>query len=350
MTKRGILITNLGSPEAPTTEAVRIYLNEFLMDKYVIDIPYLLRALLIKGIVLRTRPQKSAEAYKLIWTKEGSPLITATKNLTHKVQAILGSEYSVKFGMRYGNPSLKSVLDEFKKEGISKVQLLPLYPQWALASTASTLAHIKKIKLEDSIQSVLKAFYYREDFIDLWVSRYKKLLIEKNIQDKKLKTKIVFSFHGIPERHIKKSPESQGCQMSALCCRSRNSPYCYRSHSQKTADAIAKKLGLSEDDYIVTFQSRLGPDQWLRPFTDVVLKELPTQGVERCILFSPAFTADCLETLEELDERGKEDFIHAGGKEFFLVPSLNDADDWAQVLAQWVNENNLFEPFYAPSI
>ncbi len=344
MAKTGILISNLGSPDAPTPEAVKKYLDQFLMDPYVIDLPYLLRAFVVRGLILRKRSVKSAEAYSTVWTEEGSPLVVYTRNLTQKVQEALGDSYSVKFAMRYANPSFQDVLSEFKNEGIDNVLLLPLYPQWALASSASTEAHVRELNHPCRVKAVLKPFYDQNDFIELFAQRTRE--VQATFKDPTLKTHYLLSFHGIPERHIRKSPGCSKCPIDADCCFKPDAPeFCYRAHCRRTARALAAKLGLKDDEYSVSFQSRLGVDQWLLPFTDVVLKELPPKGVERLVMLSPAFTADCLETIEELGERGMEDFMHAGGKDFHLVPSLNDRDDWAEVLARWVKEPTRFADF-----
>lgn len=267
-----------------------------------------------------------------------------TRNLTQKVQRILGSDYSVKFAMRYANPSFKNVLDEFSREGINDVLLLPLYPQWALASTASTEAHVRELNHPCRVKAELKPFYDEPDFVKLFASRV--LDTKKDFSENSYKTHYLFSFHGIPERHIKKSPGCSKCPIDAHCCLKPDAPeFCYKSHCTRTAHAVAKELGLKSDEFTMSFQSRLGVDQWLRPFTDVVVQELPTKGVERMVMLSPAFTADCLETIEELGDRAKEDFTHAGGKEFHLVPSLNDKDDWAEVLAKWVKDPTKFVDF-----
>jgi ferrochelatase len=343
MIKKGILLSNLGSPEAPTPEAVKPYLDQFLMDPYVIDLPYLLRALVVRGIILRKRPTESAHAYSTIWTKEGSPLLVFTRNLTKKVQAIMGEEYSVKFAMRYGNPSFKDVLDEFAAEGIGEVSLLPLYPHWALASTGSTLAHIQELKHSVKVKDYLSPFYDEKRFIDLWIKRVQ----EAQVPQDNLKTHYLFSYHGIPERHVKKTPGCKDyCKFQNECCLSADAPrLCYRSHCVRTSVAMAKLLNLSESDYTTSFQSRLGPDRWLQPPTDVVLKELPKKGVERLVVLSPAFTADCLETIEELGDRGRDDFIKSGGKDYILVACHNDQDDWAQLVSSWSQEKTHFESF-----
>lgn len=344
MAKKGILISNLGSPDAPTPEALKTYLDQFLMDPYVIDLPYLIRAFVVRGLILKKRSVKSAEAYSTIWTKEGSPLVVYTRNLTEKVQKILGDSYSVKFAMRYANPSFKNVFDEFSKEGVEEVLLLPLYPQWALASTASTEAHVRELKHKCRVKASLKAFYDQPEFVSLIADRVKE--IQKQFSGSALKTHYLFSYHGIPERHIRKSPGCAKCPIDSECCLKPDAPeFCYRSHSTRTTQAVAKSLGLKPDEYSMSFQSRLGVDQWLLPFTDVVIKELPSKGVERMVMLSPAFTADCLETIEELGDRAKHDFIEAGGKEFHLVPSLNDRDDWAQTLANWVKDPAKFSDF-----
>lgn len=344
MKKIGVLLSNLGSPDAPTPEALKAYLDQFLMDPYVIDLPYLLRAFVVRGLILKKRSVKSAEAYATIWTDKGSPLVIYTQNLTNKVQKILGDAYSVKFAMRYANPSFSKVLDEFKNEGIDEVLLLPLYPQWALASTASTEAHVRELKHPCRVKAVLKPFYNQEDFLKLFASRTREAV--SSFSQNKYKTHYLFSFHGIPERHIKKSPGCKNCPIDSQCCLKPDSPeFCYKSHCTKTAHGVAKLLGLSSEEFSISFQSRLGVDQWLRPFTDIVIKELPAKGFERLVMLSPAFTADCLETIEELGERAKEDYLHAGGKEFQLVSSLNDRDDWAQVLSSWVKNPTLFRDF-----
>jgi ferrochelatase len=349
--KKGILLSNLGSPDAPTPEALKVYLDQFLMDPYVIDVPYLLRVLLIRGIVLRKRPAESAKAYSTIWNiadkvddkNTGSPLVTYTRRHTLMVQKILGENYSVKFAMRYGKPSIKSVLDEFLSEGIREVSLLPLYPQWALASTGSTLAHIKKLKHPCKITQTLKNFYDDPDFIDLIFKRARATTRRFSTE---LKTHYLFSFHGLPERHIKKSPGCANCPIDDTCCLQENAPaLCYRSNCYKTAHAVAKKLELAPNDFTISFQSRLGPDKWLQPPTDLMYKELAERGVARLVIFSPAFVADCLETLEELNDRGRNDFFKAGGREFYLVPSLNDGSDWAELVAKWIGESSNFEDF-----
>ncbi|MEZ4816090.1 MAG: ferrochelatase [Bdellovibrionota bacterium] len=340
--KTGVLISNLGSPDAPTPEALRSYLDQFLMDPFVIDLPYLLRAFVVRGLILRKRAAASAKAYEIIWTPEGSPLVVNTKNLTRKVQAALGADYSVKFAMRYANPSFKNVLDEFLAEGIQEVLLLPLYPQWALASSASTDAHVRDLKHPCRVKAVLKPFYAHNDFIELFATRVKET--QEKFSNSKLKTHYLFSFHGIPERHIRKSPGCSKCPIDSECCLKESAPeFCYRSHCTHTTHSLAATLGLKTEEYSMSFQSRLGVDQWLLPFTDVVLKELPKKGVERLVMLSPAFTSDCLETIEELGERGQHDFIEAGGKEFHLVSSLNDRDDWADVLAKWVKTPQCFQ-------
>lgn len=338
--KKGILLSNLGSPSAPTPEALKVYLDQFLMDPYVIDLPYVLRSLLVRGIILRTRPKKSAHAYEIVWTPEGAPLVVTTNKLTQKVQKALGADYSVKFAMRYGEPSFQNVFDEFKSEGISEVSLLPLYPQWAYASTGSTEAHIKELNHSVKIDKQLDPFADDPDFIQLWLKRF----VDSQIPKDSLKTHYLFSFHGIPERHIKKrTPDCGTCRFDKSCCLAASAPkFCYRSLCEKTALGITRAMGLQESDYTVTFQSRLGLDPWLKPYTDKVIVELPKQGVERLVMFSPAFTADCLETIEELGVRAKEDFLESGGKEFTLVPCLNDGDDWASLLAQWVREEKYF--------
>ena len=346
--KKGIILSNLGSPSAPTPEALKVYLDQFLMDPYVIDLPFWLRAIVVRGIILRTRPKKSAEAYEVIWTDEGSPLVSTTHKLTQKIQDILGDDYSVKFAMRYGDPSFKQVIQAFAKEKVEDIRVLPLYPQWALASTASTLAHIQSKALRNQtpshlqIKKILKNFFDVPEFVQLWKSNF---MAANFTTHDKLTTHYLFSFHGIPERHIKKTPGCNNCRFSDDCCLAPDAPpLCYRSNCVKTAQAVANAIGLKPKEFTVSFQSRLGVDKWLQPPTDKVLEELPKNGVERLIVFSPSFTADCLETIEELGIRGRESFLGAGGKDFHLVPSLNSGDGWAALLAKWIKTEELFVP------
>ncbi|MBC7384842.1 MAG: ferrochelatase [Cryobacterium sp.] len=336
--KKGILLLNLGTPDAPDAESVRRYLGEFLMDPYVIDLPWLARAALVKGIILRTRPKKSAEAYKKVWTDRGSPLSFHTHDLVEKVQKVLGDDYRVLPVMRYGNPSVEKAIRTFQSEGIIEVTALPLYPQFSLAASKSSedwvMNEAKRLKFAGKIHLV-GAFYQDDHFLDAFVEQAKSAMIEFTPDF------TLFSFHGLPERHVKKVERVKGtCLASDDCCARMNEANvdCYRAQCFHTAREIASRLGLSEAEYSVAFQSRLGTTPWIKPYSDVVLKEIATSGKHKKVLMiSPSFVADCLETLEEIAIRGKEDFIAAGGDALVLAPSLNSSDRWVTCVSRLVS-------------
>lgn len=338
MKKTGVLLLNLGTPDAPDTESVRRYLDEFLMDPYVIDLPWIFRVLLVRGIILRTRPKRSAAAYRKVWTSRGSPLAFHTIDLAEKVQESLGSEYLVRPVMRYGKPHVSEALQEFVNQGIDSVVVLPLYPQYAVASTKSSEEWVKKqaelLKFKGKIKFI-GAFYNNESFLSAFA--------EKVIESRTTFTSdhLLFSFHGLPEQAVRKLDRSGGnhCLVNASCCDviTDVNRECYRAQCFFTARRIAEKVGLSKDQYQVTFQSRLGPTQWIRPYSDVVLKELGASGrVKNLLVVSPSFVADCLETLEEIAIRSRVDFIKSGGEDLRMVPSLNSSDRWVECVTELV--------------
>jgi ferrochelatase len=331
---KGALLVNLGSPESTSVSDVKKYLDEFLMDKRVIDMPYLLRALLVKGIILNTRPKKSAAAYKKIWWDEGSPLIVLSDKLHQKVKE--QAQIPVELAMRYGNPSIGTGLKKLADLGVTKVLLIPLYPQFAMATTETIVVRAQqiakkkfpKIKIE-----TLPSFYKNDDYIDVLAKSIDKYL-NKNQPDH-----LLFSFHGIPERHIKKSDITQShCQLNSSCCSSLSPAhqFCYRHQCFKTTALVAEKLGLDKKFYTLSFQSRLGNDPWLQPYTDQTIIDLADKH-KRLAVVTPAFVADCLETLEEIGMEGKHEFLQNGGTEFITIPCLNDNDDWSIVLSKWIN-------------
>lgn len=330
---KGILLVNLGSPDSTSVKDVKKYLDEFLMDKRVIDMPYLLRAFLVKGVILRKRPAKSAEAYKRIWWDEGSPLIVITKRLQEKLQKQVS--VPVEIAMRYGNPSIKSGIEALHKKGVNHILMIPMYPQFAMATTEtiSVLAEkIRKKKYPNMQIDEIPAFYNREDYIQV---------LANSIKEKHDKDYLLFSYHGVPERHIFKSDVTQShCKLNAECCTTKSEAhrYCYRHQCLETSRLVAKKLGLKEGEYGTSFQSRLGKDPWLQPYTDATIEELAHNGVENLSVVTPAFVADCLETLEEIGLEGRDEFLEAGGKSFQLIPCLNDRDDWAGVITNWINQ------------
>jgi len=333
---KGALLVNLGSPNSTSTKDVKNYLGEFLMDERVIDVPYLLRAFLVKGIILNTRPKKSAAAYKKIWWKEGSPLIVLSERLHKKVQE--NSDIPVELAMRYGKPSIKSGIEKLAKQGVSEIFLIPLYPQFAMATTETivVLANeiIKKefpsIKITD-----LPAFHTNEDYVKV---------LSQSIQSELEKTKpdhLLFSYHGVPERHIKKSDVTKShCKINGSCC---NTPspaheFCYRHQCYETTKLVAKHLNLEEGTYSTSFQSRLGRDPWLQPYTDKTIDTFAQNGTKNLAVVTPAFVSDCLETLEEIGMEAKESFIENGGEKFNTIPCLNDDENWAKTVAKWIND------------
>jgi len=334
MQKKGVLLINLGTPNSPSTKDVRKYLREFLMDKYVIDLPYLTRWFLVNLIIATFRAPKSAAIYQKVWTKNGSPLLFYGKKITDLLQKKLGNNYQVYLGMRYQNPSINSVLQQIKADGITDLRVIPLYPQYASSSTKTC---IEKVKTE------LKRIDYfpRISFIENFVSNKKFITTFSELGDKYWKTntfdKVIFSYHGIPERHILKDSENGFCQLNDKCCATYkdSNRLCYRAQCYETSRLIAAKMNLSEDDYLVAFQSRLetrARDPWLKPYADLVIADLPQQGIKKVLCFSPSFIADCLETTIEVGEEFKEIFMENGGEQWQLVESLNDHPLWIEAL------------------
>ncbi len=340
-TKTGILLINLGTPDAPETRPVRKYLRQFLSDPRVIDINPFGRFLLLNLIILPFRAAHSAAAYRSIWTKEGSPILNYGKGLEKNVQKFLDQrhpgKYAVKLGMRYGQPSIESVIDQFIIEDVMTIRVLPLFPQYASATFASALEEVYRVVNKKwnmpSIQA-LKPFYDNDQFLESFAHVAMETIGGEHFDH------FLFSFHGLPERHIRKSepPGQPRCLVDKNCC-SQIEPrnrYCYRIHCFTTARGIARKMGLTEAQWSVSFQSRLGRDPWIRPYTDQVIRQLPKDGITSLAVLSPAFVADCLETLEELGIRGKEDFLAAGGENYRLIPSLNVHPKWVTTVADLV--------------
>lgn len=333
---KGVLLVNLGSPESPTAKDVKPYLDEFLMDKYVIDYPYIFRALLVRGIILRTRPEKSAEAYRRIWWDEGSPLIVISKRLQQKVAQQVN--VPVALAMRYGNPSIESGLRELYDKGIREVMLFPLYPQYAMATikTIVILAEeVRKKHFPDMKFTHIKPFYNNSDYIEAQAAT-----IRRHLQDFDF-DHILFSYHGVPERHIRKTdPTKSHCKIDSACCftPSPAHEFCYRHQCFETTRLLAEALNLPREKYSQSFQSRLGNDKWLEPYTDATLESLPSKGVKRLAVVTPAFVSDCLETLEEIGMEGAHQFKSKGGDDFFAVPCMNDDPEWVSVVAGRINE------------
>ena len=329
----GILLINLGSPKKLTKKSVREYLKVFLSDDYVLDLPKILQQIILRVFILPFRPKKTLEAYELIWTPEGSPLIISTESIANKLSLKTG--WDVDYAMRYEDPSIENALLNFKNKGIYKIIVISLYPHNALATTITTEMETRIVanKLSEDFELVFtKPFFDNEIYINAIANTIKPCL-EKASFDK-----IVFSYHGIPKRQAKKTDETGvHCFSDSNCCEiaGDGSKDCYRSHTRIASDLTAKKLGLSDDQWEVAYQSRLGPG-WLTPFTDKRLAELPEEGKKNIAVLCPSFISDCLETLEEIDIRGRKTFFDAGGKIMTYIPCLNDSEDTINLLENLV--------------
>lgn len=334
--KKGVLLVNLGTPDSPEVSDVGKYLTEFLNDERVIDFPYLKRKLLVNGIIVPFRKKASAKSYQELWTKDGSPLLIYSEGLTQKVANLMGEDYSVKLAMRYQSPSINGVLSEFEKEGVSELIVLPLYPQYASSSTGSTIQKVlETVQKWENIPNVksISSFFDHPKFIDCVVNRAKQFNLEEYDH-------VLFSYHGLPERHIKKSHDN-GLPCDLKKCEVRFEPgmkYCYKAACYQTTRLLVEKLGLKEGRYSLAFQSRLGKDPWIQPYSDVVVEELAKKGCKKLLAFSAAFTADCLETIFEIGVEYQEIFEEHGGEKVTLVPSLNDGDDWAEAVVDIIKE------------
>jgi ferrochelatase len=334
MSKKGVLLINLGSPNSPTKKDVKIYLREFLMDGKVLDIPYLIRKLLVELIILPTRPKKSAAAYQKVWWNEGSPLVVLSKRLTKKVQEKL--TIPVDLGMRYGNPSIQFAMKNLYDKGVDDLYIIPLYPQYAMSTTETVIEKVKEIQnkyFQNLKLSFLNPFYNNPEYIDS-ISN----VIKTNLPDEF--DTLLFSYHGLPERHIYKTDPFKGCEIGNCCFKDSipSHDFCYRHQCYKTTELIVKKLNLPSEKVKVSFQSRLLNDPWLKPYTNETLEELAKNGKKKIAVVTPAFVSDCLETLEEIAMEGKEEFIHAGGESYTYIPCLNENEQWVNNLVSWINQ------------
>ncbi len=331
--KTGVLLINLGSPKELTKKSVKEYLRVFLSDDYVLDIPKILQQLILRFFILPFRPKKTLEAYELIWTPEGSPLILSTESIAKKLSQKTG--WDVSYAMRYEDPSIEKALVNFKSKGIYNIIVISLYPHNAMATTITTEMETRIVanKISENFELIFtKPFFDNEIYINS-LSNSIKPYIEKSSFDK-----IIFSYHGIPKRQAKKTDETgDHCFSTGNCCEveSEGSKDCYRSHTRIASDLTAKKLGLNEDQWEVAYQSRIGPG-WLTPFTDKRLAELPEEGKENIAILCPSFISDCLETLEEIDIRGRKTFFDAGGRNMTYIPCLNDSEETVTLLENLV--------------
>ncbi len=337
-TKVGVLLVNLGTPDSPSTADVRKYLREFLMDKRVVDYPLIPRWMLVNLIIAPFRAPKSAKEYQKLWEERGSPLKFYGEDVRDLLQKSLGNRYTVKLAMRYQQPSIKSALEALQKECVSHIICIPLFPQYASATTGSVIDKVMEITRQWQViptMSFVSKFPDHQLFIEAHVARARRYWEHQEYDH------VVFSYHGVPVRQIEKASFDHYCKVGS-CCNTyhKKNQYCYRAQCFHTTRTIAEKLGIPQEKYTVSFQSRLGPVPWIRPYTDEVLQELAQKGVKRVLVFSPAFVADCLETTLEVGETYKEQFQEAGGQVWQLVESLNDHPLWIDCLKDLVLQNN----------
>jgi ferrochelatase len=334
--KRGVILMNLGSPDSTEVRDVRKYLMEFLMDERVIDKPYLLRLLLVGGIIVPLRAKKSAEAYQTIWTKEGSPLIVLTAKLREALQNNI--DEPVEIAMRYKNPSMLSAYENLLKKvpDLEEIIAVPLYPHYAMSSYETAVEYAKEVHQKQHYSfklTFIKPYFDEPDYINSLAESMKPYLQGEYDH-------ILFSYHGLPERHIIKGDiTGSHCLKSDNCCEVASVAHsqCYRHQCLMTMKLVTERLNIPKEKYSYAFQSRLGGDQWLRPYTDFRLHELPKEGKKKLLVICPAFISDCLETLEEIGIRGKETFMEAGGESFTFIPCINVHPLWVNTLTKWIN-------------
>jgi ferrochelatase len=333
MPKRAVLLVNLGSPDSTSIPDVRRYLREFLGDERVLDLPAVARWALLEGIILRTRPKKSAHAYEQVWTKDGSPLIVTSRRIREKLAATLGAETPVYLAMRYGNPSIASVVAQIAADGIEELLLFPQYPHYAMSSWETVVVKVKE-EVAKQIPTLrvttVQPFFADADYIDALHAVSAPFFAQPHDH-------VLFSYHGLPERHLRKADSSRAhCLTVPDCCATCSPAHatCYRAQCFATTRALAARAGLAPEKHSVSFQSRLAGEPWLTPFTDFELARLPKEaGVKRLLVVCAAFTADCLETLEEIQQQGRATFLGAGGVDFQQVPCLNDHPAFIDFLA-----------------
>ncbi len=333
--KKGILLVNLGSPDSPSVPDVRRYLREFLMDGRVLDVAWPIRFCIVNFAILPSRPKQSAHAYQSVWTAEGSPLVA----ISRKVQAQLQRRNSlpIELAMRYQNPSIPDAIKSLEQAGVDNLLLIPLFPHYAMSSFETAVERVKEVAESLAPQmriQVQPPFYDEPDYISALVASADSYLRQGFDH-------LLFSFHGLPERHLRKSdPTRSHCLATPDCCQKPSPAHatCYRAQAFKTVAAFAKAANLPPNSYSVAFQSRLGRDPWLKPYTDIEVERFPGKGVKRLLVICPAFVSDCLETIEEIGMRAKESFLQAGGREFALIPCLNEHPAWIAALDKMIRQ------------
>ena len=334
MSKPGVLLVNLGSPDSPSVPDVRKYLREFLMDGRVLDAPWPIRFGIVHFAILPTRPKQSAHAYEKVWTAEGSPLVATSRNVRARLQERLS--IPVALAMRYQNPSIEGVIKDLVFEGVDELLLIPLFPHYAMSSYETAVVRVKEVAARHAplMKIAVQPPYYKDpDYIAALVGGAEEVL-------KRDFDHLLFSFHGIPERHLRKSDATgRHCLKVKNCCEVASPAHatCYRAQCFQTMKAFVKTAGVAEGRFSIAFQSRLGRDPWLTPYTDHELERLAKSGVKNLLVICPAFVSDCLETIEEIGMRGRETFVKAGGKDYTMIPCLNEHPLWIAALEKMVN-------------
>ncbi len=334
--KTGVILFNIGTPRSYEVNDVKEYLLEFLMDKDVINLPFFIRWPLVHGLIVPKRAPFSAENYKKVWMKEGSPLWVYSKHFADKLQSEMGPNYSIKLGMRYSEPSIEHALQELASEKVDFIVLVPMFPQYAEATTGSVLKEFERAKKKHGIHiptKTLRDFYQDESFIAPFVEILKESLAGQDIDH------YLFSFHGLPESHVRKN---EGCLRSEDCCfeQSACEKPCYRAQCFSTATKIAERLNLQDSHWSVSFQSRLGRAEWLKPSTEHSLEILAKTDKKNVAVICPSFVADCIETLEEIAMGGAETFKHAGGQNLYVIPCVNEDQRWVKGFASLLEQVN----------
>jgi ferrochelatase len=335
MSQKGVLLVNLGSPDSASVPDVRKYLREFLMDSRVLDTPWLVRWCVVNLAILPKRPIESAAAYQKVWTPEGSPLVATSRHVQRELQRRVGDDLTVELAMRYQSPGIESALRNLRSQGVEELLVFPLFPHYAMSSFETAVVCVRELAARVAPEMDLKIadpFYRDPDYIASLVASASDYL--KSDYDH-----LLFSFHGLPERHLRKSdPTGTHCLQSLTCCETPSIAHdtCYRAQCFATVRAFVEQAGIPPQKFSVSFQSRLGRDPWLKPYTDFELQQLPQRGVKKLLVMCPAFVADCLETLEEIAMRGRDSFIQAGGENFKLIPCLNEHPRWLDALEKIV--------------
>jgi protoporphyrin/coproporphyrin ferrochelatase len=344
MSKRAVLLVNLGSPDSTSVADVRKYLREFLGDERVLDMPAAARWLLLEGIILRTRPKKSAHAYEQVWTKDGSPLIVTSRNVQRKLATALDDSTPIYLAMRYGQPSIASIIAKMASDGVDDVLLIPQYPHYAMSSWETVVVKVyeEAARLAPAMRfATVQPFYQDPDYIDALYAVAAPYLTQPHDY-------VLFSYHGLPARHMRKADSSKAhCLTVSDCCTTCSPAHatCYRAQCFATTRALVARAKIDPAIHSISFQSRLAGEPWLTPFTDHELKRLPQEGKKRLLVLCPAFVADCLETIEEISVEGKAMFLAAGGESFIQIPCLNEHPAYIDFLAkrsqQWLTSGRV---------